>query len=91
MFKPELFAATPRHTRVYGLYERVYTTVELTAALLFLIGSILFFYPDLKNTGTWMFVAGSACFAISPTVRFLREFHLARLHLPGDDEYNREG
>lgn len=85
MFKPTLFDATPKHAEIYGLYERVYTTVDLIAALLFLIGSILFFYNSLQNTGTWMFVFGSLCFAAKPAVRFAREFHLAQLPLPGDD------
>jgi YrhK-like protein len=86
MFKPELFTATPEHRRVYGLYERVYTTVDLIAALTFLVGSILFFYPSMMTAGTWLFVVGSGFFAARPGVRFLREFHLASLPLPGDDD-----
>jgi hypothetical protein len=31
-----------------------------------------------------MFLGGSLAFAAKPTVRVLREFHLARLPLPGD-------
>jgi hypothetical protein len=91
MFKPKLFDATPRHAQVYGLYERLYTTIDLIAALLFLVGSVLFFYPELTYAGTWLFVAGSAFFAARPSVRFLREFHLAHLPLPGDDKQNGSG
>ncbi len=85
MFKPELFTATPEHRRVYGIYERIYTTVDLTAALMFLVGSIFFFYSELMDAGTWLFVLGSGCFAARPAVRFMREFHLAQLPVPEDD------
>ncbi|HKJ60413.1 MAG TPA: YrhK family protein [Hyphomicrobiales bacterium] len=86
MFKPKLFDITPEHARVYGYYERIYTIVDLTAALTFLIGSMLFFYPELVYAGTWLFVIGSILFATRPAVRFLREYHLAQLPLPGDDD-----
>ncbi|MBX2805992.1 MAG: YrhK family protein [Hyphomicrobiales bacterium] len=85
MFKPKLFAATSQHTRIYGFLERVYTVVDLMAAMFFLIGSISYFYPDLVYVGTWMFVIGSLLFALRPAVRFLREYHLASLPLPEDD------
>ncbi len=90
MFKPKLFDITPEHARVYGYYERMYTLVDLTAALFFLIGSVLFFYPELVYAGTWLFVIGSALFAARPAVRFLREYHLAQLPLPDDDISSRE-
>jgi len=85
MFQPKLFDATPQHARIYGFYERIYTTVDFCAALMFLIGSVLFFYPSLMTSGTWLFVVGSLFFAARPGVRFLREFHLASLPLPDDD------
>ncbi len=66
MFKPKLFDATPEHVRVYGLYERIYTTVDLSAALMFVVGSICFFYKSLMTTGTWLFLIGSFCFAAAP-------------------------
>ena len=85
MFSPELFTATPAHRRVYGRYELVYTTIDCVAALSFVIGSTFLFYDSLTHAGTWMFLIGSLCFAARPSVRFLREFHLARLPLPEDD------
>jgi len=84
-FHPKLFTATPEHIRVYGFYERLYTLVDFTAAILFVIGSYLFFFPADTEFATWLFLIGSICFAARPTVRVLREFHLARLPLPGDD------
>lgn len=85
MFKPELFNASPRHAEIYGFYERLYTIVDFLAALLFVVGSILFFYDALVYTGTWFFLVGSVLFGARPTVKLLREFHLARLPLPGDE------
>jgi len=84
-FHPKLFSATPEHIRVYGFYERLYTLVDFTAAIMFVIGSWLFFYPAEAVPATWLFLIGSICFAARPTVRVAREFHLARLPLPDDD------
>lgn len=86
MFKPERFTATPHHRRIYSRYEKIYTAVDFTAAMTFVIGSILFFYPKLVVDGTWLFLLGSICFAVRPTVRLLRELHLAALPLPREDD-----
>ncbi|MDN5918003.1 MAG: YrhK family protein [Pseudonocardia sp.] len=88
--RPALFdirtaTATPRHVQVYGFYEKLYNVVDFLAAVFFLVGSVLFFYPAIEVLAIWFFVLGSALFAARPSVRVLREFHLARLPLPGDD------
>ncbi|MEM9781067.1 MAG: YrhK family protein [Pseudomonadota bacterium] len=85
MFRPHLFAATPAHERLYGIYERIYTCIDVTAAWCFVIGSVMFFSEDWLTPGTWLFLVGSLCFAAKPTVRFLREYHLASLPLPEDE------
>ena len=85
MFNADLFAATPRHRAVYGFYERLYTGVDFLAALCFVVGSVLFFYPELVTAGTWLFLVGSLLFGARPTVRLMREFHLSRLPVPEDD------
>ena len=77
---------TARHREVWGHYERIYTVIDFLAALSFVVGSILFFYRDLQHEGTWLFLIGSILFAAKPSVRVLREFHLARLPLPEDDD-----
>jgi len=84
-FHPKLFSATPDHIRVYGFYERLYTLVDFSAAIMFVAGSYLFFFPTKSTPATWLFLIGSICFAARPTVRVMREFHLARLPLPDDD------
>ncbi|WP_425071758.1 YrhK family protein [Sagittula sp. S175] len=86
MFQSLLHDATPRHKEVYGFYERLYTTIDFCAGLTFLIGSILFFWEDTQRAATWLFVVGSALFVARPASRFAREYHLARLPLPGDDD-----
>ncbi|MEM6486776.1 MAG: YrhK family protein [Pseudomonadota bacterium] len=85
MFKPRLFGASPEHERIYGLYERVYTVIDVVAAWCFVVGSVMFFSEAWVYPGTWLFLLGSFCFAAKPTVRFMREYHLATLPLPGDD------
>ncbi len=86
MFDPRLYQAGPKHVAVYGLYEKIYTVIDLVAALAFVIGSVMFFFPAWQITGTWFFLIGSLCFAARPLVRFLREFHLTRLPLSGDGD-----
>lgn len=85
MFNPDLHRASPRHKDVYGFYEKLYTVIDFVASATFVVGSIFFFYESLVFSGTWLFLLGSVCFAARPTVRLLREFHLARLPLPEDD------
>lgn len=77
-------AASVRHREIYGRYEKLYNLIDFLAAIGFLLGSILFFYPSQETAAIWLFVVGSILFAARPTVRVLREFHLARLPLPGD-------
>ena len=76
--------ATDRHEMINKYYELTITVVEFLAALLFLIGSIFFFYDKLMHAGTWMFVLGSVFFIIRPSVRLIREFHLASLPVDED-------
>lgn len=76
--------ATNRHEMINKYYELTITVVEFLAALLFLVGSIFFFYDNLMHAGTWMFVMGSVFFIIRPAVRLIREFHLASLPVDED-------
>ncbi|KZB54930.1 MULTISPECIES: YrhK family protein [Thalassospira] len=79
LFRSRRFDASSRHRQVYSAYEIAYTTVDWLAAVLFTIGSIMFLYDDLMKAGTWLFIIGSVCFALRPTIRLARELHLARL------------
>lgn len=55
----------------------------MEAAAAFIIGSILFFFNSEQVPATWFFLVGSVLFAARPTVKVLREYHLARIP-PGD-------
>ncbi len=79
LFRSRRFDASSRHRQVYSAYEIAYTSVDWLAAVLFTIGSIMFLYNDLMKAGTWLFIIGSVCFALRPTIRLARELHLARL------------
>ncbi len=76
--------ATPKHTRIYGRYEKLYTLNDFMAAVLFVIGSVMFFSDNLMYPATWCFTIGSINFLLRPAIKVLREFHLANLPLPGD-------
>lgn len=73
------------HVRIYGRYEKLYTINDFFAAIFFLAGSAMFFYKDLQIPATWFFTIGSICFMLRPTIKLMREYHLARIPLPGDD------
>ena len=78
-FDPANRTRTLRTARLYAVYELIYTTVDFAAALQFVIGSILFFNDDTVVLGTWLFLVGSACFALRPTVHLAREIHYWRI------------
>lgn len=78
-FNPDNRTRSSRNRRIYALYEIAYTAVDFAAALLFLIGSFLFFSEETQYAATWMFVVGSACFALKPTLRLMREIHYAAI------------
>ncbi len=72
-FSPSNRTLSPEHERIYAIFEVWYTVVDLAAALLFVAGSVLFFWSETQTTATWMFLIGSICFALKPTIRTTRE------------------
>lgn len=68
---------------LYARFELFYTLVDFSAAICFLVGSIMFFSQAWQFPGTWLFVVGSALFALKPTLRLLRE---AKLYSMGDTD-----
>jgi len=79
MFDPKTKHASPRHSELYAFYELMFTLVDFMAALLFVIGSILFFQESTTYIGTWLFLIGSLFFALKPSIRLVREWHMLRL------------
>ncbi|RYH04252.1 hypothetical protein EU805_02440 [Salipiger sp. IMCC34102] len=74
----------PRKKRIYATYELAHTVVDLMAAICFVVGSALFFFPAYETSALWFFLIGSILFAVKPTLRFSREVHLARIGDTGD-------
>ncbi|QDZ00149.1 hypothetical protein FQ775_07005 [Nitratireductor mangrovi] len=79
LFDPDNRSRSDRHRRIWAAYELGYTVVDFCAALLFLVGSVLFFYPAIETAAIWFFVVGSAFFGLKPTIRLVRELHLLRI------------
>ncbi|MFY0615252.1 MAG: YrhK family protein [Hyphomicrobiaceae bacterium] len=78
LFDPRSKHASARHAELYAAYELAFTIVDVAAALLFVIGSILFFRESTTYVGTWLFLVGSIFFGLKPTIRLLREWHLLK-------------
>ncbi len=79
LFDPENSTRSLRHKKIYALYEIAYTIVDVSAALLFVVGSILFFYPTSTDVGIWFFLIGSIFFGLRPTIKLVREFAYLRI------------
>lgn len=79
LFDPKNRNRSPRHARIYAAYEIAFTCVDFAAAFFFIIGSVLFFYPELENPAIWFFVVGSVCFALKPTIRLAREIQYLQM------------
>ena len=79
LFAHENRQASEEAKALYARYEIAHTAVDFTAAILFLVGSFLFFKEATQYAATWLFVVGSACFALKPTLRLLREIKLYRM------------
>lgn len=79
LFRSRRFDASPRHRKIYSAYEIAYSVIDLLAAVLFIVGSVLFLDEATVKAGTWLFIIGSVFFAGRPAVRLARELHLAGL------------
>ena len=86
MFQRDHRHTSQAHAETYARYELLYTLVDFAAALLFVVGSIFFFYDSLTYAGTWLFLIGSVLFGCKPTIRLVREVRLAALGQPIDPE-----
>lgn len=78
--------STRKHGKVYGQYQSVYDTVDLLAAIAFVVGSALFFSEKTQTTATWLFLIGSVFFAVRPMIHVARDFHMARLPDSGEEQ-----
>ncbi len=78
LFDPHNADQSAEHRRVYAWLSGIVVLVNFLAAVMFIIGSILFFKPSTATLGTWMFLIGSIFFAVSPTLALIRELTVAR-------------
>lgn len=76
LFQHQNRQKSAKSRRIYALYEIAYTIVDFTAAFCFVIGSVLFFWNQYETPAIWLFVIGSVCFALKPTIRIVREVRL---------------
>ncbi|MFV1535012.1 MULTISPECIES: YrhK family protein [unclassified Phaeobacter] len=79
LFHPDNRNRSDRHKKIYAYCEIVYTMVDVSAAVLFVIGSILFFNDATVTPGTWLFLVGSILFGLRPTIKLYREYAYLRL------------
>lgn len=79
LFDPDLKTHSLAAAAVHRAYEIFHLLVDFFAAVMFVIGSALFFFPSTTFAATWLFLIGSFFFAVKPTLRLAREIHLVRL------------
>ena len=75
IFQQDAATRSNKHREIYAVYELAYSLVDLSAALLFIIGSVMFFSESWQTSGTWCFLVGSILFGVKPSLRFAREVH----------------
>ena len=73
LFDPRNHVRSEAHMKIYAYYTLAYTAVDFTAAVLFIVGSILFFDQSTATIATWLFVIGSVFFGLRPMITLLRE------------------
>jgi hypothetical protein len=77
------------HLIIQRRYEAVGALNDLLIAVWFLVGSFFFLNNSLVESGTWLFVVGSAQLLIKPMIKLTGLIHLGRIHrrlLEGSDE-----
>ena len=79
VFDPETRNLSDAHKRVYAYFELLYTLVDVLAAGMFIIGSILFLFPAWVTFATYLFILGSCFFALRPVLRLLRELKFLKM------------
>lgn len=60
-------------------YEVLSILNDFFIALWFLVGSVLFLFPELETPAICLFILGSLQFFIRPTLRLAAHIHLRRL------------
>ncbi len=79
MFSHNLADASERHGAIWRNYQIVYHLNDFLAGVMFVLGSVLFFWEETMTSATVLFVIGSIQFTVRPLIQVLRDFHLTRL------------
>ncbi|MBB5515006.1 hypothetical protein FHS89_001016 [Rubricella aquisinus] len=79
LFRRDHHALGPEAVRLHAAFEIALTVCDFLAAVLFVIGSVMFLSGDWERAGTYLFIIGSLLFAVSPALKVWREVKLARM------------
>ncbi|UWR71064.1 YrhK family protein [Phaeobacter inhibens] len=79
LFQPDNRNRSDQHKKIYAYCEIAYTIVDVSAAVLFVVGSVLFFQEATTDVGTWLFLIGSILFGLRPTIKLYREYTYLRM------------
>ena len=67
------------HIVIQRRYEALGALNDLLIAIWFLIGSFFFLNESLTESGTWLFIVGSAQLIIKPVIKLMSLIHVNRL------------
>ncbi|WP_417696558.1 YrhK family protein [Psychromonas sp.] len=68
-----------RHIAIQRRYEALGAFNDLFIAIWFLIGSVFFLNDALIESGTWLFIVGSAQLIIKPVIKLLSLVHVNKI------------
>ncbi|WP_261383577.1 YrhK family protein, partial [Vibrio crassostreae] len=71
-----------KHIVIQRRYEALGAFNDLLIAVWFLIGSFFFLNESLIESGTWLFIVGSAQLIIKPLIKLLSLVHVSRASKP---------
>ncbi|MCL1057759.1 YrhK family protein [Shewanella gelidimarina] len=69
-----------KHVIIQRRYELLGAINDLLIAVWFLIGSFFFLTASLVESGTWLFIVGSAQLLIKPTLKLISLVHVSRVY-----------
>ena len=69
-----------KHITIQRRYEALGAINDFLIAMWFLIGSFFFLTSSLVESGTWLFVVGSAQLLIKPALKLISLVHVSRVY-----------
>ncbi|GEK58466.1 hypothetical protein CHL76_07680 [Marinococcus halophilus] len=77
--------------RITKVYQLIYHINDLLLALIFLIGSFLFFSEATTFYGTWLFVIGSLQMFIRPIIAMTHQIHVGKVRKQRKENARKRG